>query len=167
MKNKKKNKIIKKKTVKLSGILIVVLFLIASIFIAGIPLTNAHSNSLPPKTIWGYVIYQTGDAAVGVTVIVSSSGYPDKTDTTDSVGAYQVDIGSDTGTEWPNDTPFTVIATKRGWKGSSSGIVVGTLTQCDVSLVKAKSIQYPIFYLFFEKFFQRFPMFAKILNQII
>ena len=134
MKIKREKKILKKEAVKFSGALIIALFLITSIFVAGLPITNADSGSRAPKTIWGYVTYCSGGAAVGASVVVSASGYPDETDTTDYLGAYQVDVGPDTGTEWPDGTSFTVTATLGSWSGSNTGIVSGSLTQCDVTL---------------------------------
>jgi PKD repeat protein len=134
MKIKEKNQFSKKEAVKYSKSIIIALFLVTSIFYMGIPAGNADNGSFAPKTIWGYVTYCNGGAAIGASVVVSATGYDDETDTTDSVGAYQVDIGPDTGTEWPDGTSFTVTATLSGWSGSNTGTVAGSSTRCDVTL---------------------------------
>ena len=116
-------------------IFLISFFLITSIF--GVGIHNgiaADGEPRAPKTIWGYVTYCNGGNAVGASVFVSASGYPDETDTTDSSGAYQVDIGPDSGTEWPDGTPFTVTATLGSWSGSNTGTVSGSSTQVDVTL---------------------------------
>ena len=124
-----------KEAVKLSGTLIVALFLITSIFVAGTPISNADGGSRAPKTIWGYVTYCSGGAAVGASVVVHATGYPDETDTTGTLGEYQVDVGPDGGgTEWPTGTPFTVTATISGWSGTNTGTVAGSVTQVDVTM---------------------------------
>jgi PKD repeat protein len=134
MKIRKKNKIIYKEAVKFSIAIILALFLVTSIFFAGIPASNTDTGSRAPKTIWGYVTYCSGGAAIGASVVVHASGYPDETDTTDSLGAYQVDVGPDTGTEWPDGTSFTVTVTLGSWSGSNTGTVSGIATQVDVVL---------------------------------
>lgn len=165
MRIKNKINILNKQTIKFSKLIMLTLFLAPSIIFVGIKFSQADSVSLQPKTIWGYVTNNKDIVVVDASVIVTATGYPDKTDYTDSAGAYQVDIGHDTGTEWPTGTSFTVTVTKSGWKGSNIGTVAGTYTQCDVTLSKAKSIEYPTFYFFFERLFQRFPFFEKILKQ--
>ncbi len=129
----KKNTMNKKNAANVSGAILVSLFLITSVIVVGIP-SSSVADPLPPKTIWGYVTYCNGGAAVGASVVVSASGYPDETDTTDGSGAYSVDIGPDTGTEWPDGTSFTVTATMGSWSGSNTGTVSGSITQVDVVL---------------------------------
>ena len=124
----------RKKAVNFSGAFLISLLLITSVFAVGIPTTFADGEPFAPKTIWGYVTYCNGGNAVGASVVVSASGYPDETDTTDSSGAYQVDVGPDSGTEWPDGTPFTVTATLGSWSGSNTGTVSGSSTQVDVTL---------------------------------
>ena len=166
MRKKNRINILNKQTIKSSKFIIFILFLMTSIIFMGIKSSQANNVFFQPKTIWGYVTYNNGEIIVGVSVVVNATGFPNETDTTDSDGAYQVDIGHDGGgIEWPNDTIFTVTAIKSGWKGSNTGIVIGTYTQCDVNLVKAKSIEHPVFHWFFEQLIQRFTIFEKILNQ--
>jgi len=40
-------------------------------------------------------------------------------------GAWQFDVGGDTGYAWPDGTPFTVTITMDGWYGSKNGVVYG------------------------------------------
>ena len=138
MKIKKKNSL-NKEVVKFCKTMIIALFLVISVFIAGIPTSNAGGGSFPPKTIWGYVYYCSGGVAVGASVVVhaNTGGYPDETATTDGTGGYLVDIGPETGTEWPDGTPFTVTATLDSWSGSNTGQVhvpPPDSTQCDVTM---------------------------------
>jgi len=128
-----KHKINKKKAVNYSGAILISLFLITSFFAVGIPSSLADGEPLPPKTIFGYVTYCNGGGAVGASVTVTSS-YGTETDTAGTNGYYSVDIGPDTGTEWPDGTSFTVTATIDGWSGSNTGTVSGSTTQCDVTL---------------------------------
>jgi hypothetical protein len=141
MKIRKKNKILNKKVIKFSIMVIIALFFLKSVFFAGIPADNAYSGSRAPKTIWGYVTFYNESVAVGAYVVVSATGYPDETDTTDSLGAYQVDIGSDTGTEWPDGTPFMVTATLGNLSGGDTGIVEGYITRFDITIYPSTLIK--------------------------
>ncbi len=113
---------------------IIIIFFITSIFNVSIKANNIDKGTREPKTIWGYVTYCNGSAAVGASVVVNASGFPDETTITDSVGAFQVDVGPDTGTEWPDGTSFTVFVTKDDWSGSNTDMVSGSVTRCDVTL---------------------------------
>ncbi len=134
-----KNKMLNKKTIRSSKTVIVVLFLMSSAFFIGIQVIEADYGFLPPKTIWGYVKYDNGNAVIGATVVVSANGYPKETDTTDSFGAYQVDVGPDGGgIEWPTGTFFTVTVTKNYWSSSNSSIILGINTRCDIIMITSE-----------------------------
>lgn len=129
---RKKNKILNNKTFRFFKLILFVLLIISSVFFVVIPISYAYSESFPPRTIWGYVSYYDGSPAVGASVVVSTDGFPDETGTTDSIGAYQVDVGPDSGTEWPIGTFFTVTATKNGLSGTNVSKVLGINTRCDI-----------------------------------
>ena len=129
----KNNKLIKKEAVEIIGVIIIATLLVTSISVAIVPSIKA-GEPFPPKTLYGNVSYCNGGNAIGASVVVSASGYPDETDTTDSSGFYSVDIGPDTGSEWPDGTFFTVTATLGSWSGSNTGTVSGSVTLCDVIL---------------------------------
>jgi PKD repeat protein len=120
-----------KKAVNTTGVIVISLLLITSVLLVVTPTGFAEQRA--PKTIWGYVQKCDGGSANGASVVVSASGYPDET-TTVAGGAYQVDVGPDTGTEWPDGTSFTVTCTLSGWSGSNTGTVSGSATQCDVTV---------------------------------
>jgi PKD repeat protein len=116
-KNMLKNKI---NAVDFTAAIVISIILIVSFMVPAI-----GAEPLPPKALYGTAIKCDGGSAAGGSVVVSASGYPDETDTVDSGGAWIVDIGSDTGTEWPDGTSFTVTITLGSWSGSKSGTVNG------------------------------------------
>jgi len=112
----------KNKAGNIGRAIFVSMLLILSISSVALPVAG-----LPPKLIYGTAVKCNSDSADGCSVVVSASGYPDET-TTVSSGAWSVDIGPDSGTEWPDSTSFTVTITCSGWSGSKSGSVSGTYT---------------------------------------
>lgn len=116
----------RRKAIVFSEAVIVTLLLIASAFIAVVPSTM--SENLPPKLITGTASKCDGGSAAGASVVVSASGYPSEYATVTSGGYWQVDIGPDSGTEWPDGTPFTVTITLGSFVGTGGGTVSGSVT---------------------------------------
>jgi len=95
---------------------------------------SAGGEPFPAKKIFGTAQKCDGGSANGASVVVSASGYPDETITVQG-GAWQVDIGPDSGTEWPDGTAFTVTITLGSWQGTGSGTVQGTYTDAGLIIL--------------------------------
>ncbi|MDG6228874.1 MAG: carboxypeptidase-like regulatory domain-containing protein [Candidatus Thermoplasmatota archaeon] len=111
------------------------LFLLIILIIICASSVNAENGSRAPKTIWGYVTYYNGEPIVGASVVVSAEGYPSKSYISDADGAYQVDVGPDTGDPWPDGTSFIVTAEKNDFVGNNNGTVYGSITRADVMIL--------------------------------
>jgi len=81
-----------------------------------------------PLTIYGLAEYENGEIATNATVVVSADDLPNETDVTENDGAWQVDVGGDTGTKWPENTTFTVTITKGSWIGTKTGVLQNSHT---------------------------------------
>ena len=91
------------------------------------PLERGQDSLLLPKIIYGTATKEDGHNADNALVRICAKGYPDKT-TIVSGGAWQVDIGPDSGIEWPDGTSFNVSITLDVWKGFTESVVQGILT---------------------------------------
>ena len=92
----------------------------------------------PVKTIYGTVEAADGGNVDGAMVIVSAAGFVNET-TTVSNGAWQVDIGPDTGSEWPNGTFFSVRIIYHNVSFETMGVVNGTYTNVGSCILNASS----------------------------
>jgi PKD repeat protein len=85
-----------------------------------------NSNPLPPKTLYGTSSRTDGESTFGASIVASASGLPNEYGSVDhSAGGWHLDIGPDTGVEWPDGTFFTVTITMTGWIGMTTGVVSG------------------------------------------
>jgi len=96
-----------------------------------------------PVTIYGTVEYENGEKVNDAVVIVSADGYPNETKTTVN-GAWQVDVGAETGTRWEEGTSFTVTVIKNSYEGTKTGVLQGTYTNVGTVIVKDSSIFQPV-----------------------
>ncbi len=64
-----------------------------------------------PAPIYGVVVDEDDELVDGASVVVNASGFPVENATTDE-GAWQVDVGPETGEQWPVGTTFTVTVSK-------------------------------------------------------
>lgn len=91
----------------------------------------------PAKTIWGLVEKSNGQDADGATVMVSADDESFATETTRvQKNSWQVDVGPDTGDEWPDGTGFSVCISLDDWNGCTSGVVKGTYTEVDTIMLQ-------------------------------
>jgi hypothetical protein len=119
MRNKKINKI---------NVILIILF------VSNILCFNVSSE--PIKTIYGSLSSCGNTSFQGAIVVVSSEGFPDEEAIVNSENSWQVDVGSETGIEWPQGTVFNVSITFNSWTGSLNGSVTGTYTNIgDIQMI--------------------------------
>jgi len=106
------------------GAIFVSLILVLSVITFATP---TLSENLAPKWIQGYVSRCDSGSAAGASVLVQSS-VGSRSTSIDVSNYYKVDVGPESGTEWPDSTSFTVTVTMSGWSGNGGGTVSGGLT---------------------------------------
>ncbi|RLF57583.1 MAG: hypothetical protein DRN27_07495, partial [Thermoplasmata archaeon] len=119
--------IINRKLYSFCKVFLTTFFLLTIVMSYSVYTVSADPPSRPVKVIFGTAEGFSGENVDGASVIVSATGFTDEI-TTVGGGAWQVDIGSDTGDEWPDGTTFTVLFTFNNWAGSNVGVVSGTYT---------------------------------------
>jgi len=95
-----------------------------------ISFNNVLSNPLPPKTVYGTSSRTDGESTFDAQVVGTAFGYPNEYTNVEDWpdGGWYFDVGGDTGTVWPDGTPFSVTITMTGWIGSKSSIVMNPVT---------------------------------------
>ena len=94
--------------------------------------------SSSPITIYGTAEHENGEIVDEAIVIVNATGYQNKTTTT-SEGAWQIDVGSETGTPWPEGTNFSVLVTSESYTGLKKGTVQGSITNVGTIILHSDS----------------------------